>query len=83
MEIVREGETVYDEHTSTEAMARSFEDLTAHLGRALSFPVGAILLTGTGIVPDPPFTLLPGDEVRISIDGLGTLSNQVVRVGAG
>jgi 2-dehydro-3-deoxy-D-arabinonate dehydratase len=83
MEIVRDGETVYDEHTSTGEMARSFEDLTAHLGRALSFPVGAILLTGTGIVPDPPFTLLPGDEVRIRIEGLGTLSNPVVRVGAG
>jgi len=83
MEIVRDEETVYDEHTSTGEMARSFEDLTAHLGRALSFPVGAILLTGTGIVPDPPFTLLPGDDVRIRIDGLGTLSNPVVRVGAG
>jgi 2-dehydro-3-deoxy-D-arabinonate dehydratase len=81
MEIVRDGEIVYDEHTSTEAMARSFEDLTTHLGRALSFPVGVVLLTGTGIVPDPPFTLLPGDEVGISIDGLGTLSNPVVRVG--
>jgi 2-dehydro-3-deoxy-D-arabinonate dehydratase len=81
MEIVRDGETVYDEETSTAEMARSFDDLTAHLGRALSFPAGAILLTGTGIVPDPPFTLLPGDEVRIGIDGLGTLSNPVVRVG--
>ena len=83
MEIVRDRETVYDEHTSTAEMARSFEALTAHLGRALSFPVGAILLTGTGIVPDPPFTLLPGDEVRIRIDGLGTLSNPVDRVGTG
>jgi 2-dehydro-3-deoxy-D-arabinonate dehydratase len=83
MEIVRDGKTVYDERTSTEAMARSFNDLTSHLGRALSFPVGVVLLTGTGIVPDPPFTLLPGDEVRVSIDGLGTLSNPVVRVGAG
>jgi 2-dehydro-3-deoxy-D-arabinonate dehydratase len=83
MEIMRDEMTVYDEHTNTEAMARSFDDLTSHLGRALSFPVGVVLLTGTGIVPDPPFTLLPGDEVRISIDGLGTLSNPVIRVGGG
>lgn len=83
MEIVRDGKVMYDERTSTEAMARTFDDLISHLGRALSFPVGVVLLTGTGIVPDPPFTLLPGDEVRISIDGLGTLSNPVVRVGAG
>jgi 2-dehydro-3-deoxy-D-arabinonate dehydratase len=83
MEILRNGGTVYDERTSTETMARSFDDLTSHLGRALSFPVGVVLLTGTGIVPDPPFTLLPGDEVLVSIDGLGTLSNPVVRVGSG
>jgi 2-dehydro-3-deoxy-D-arabinonate dehydratase len=83
MEILRDGKSVYNERTSTETMARSFDDLTSHLGRALSFPIGVVLLTGTGIVPDPPFTLLLGDEVRISIDGLGTLSNPVVRVGAG
>jgi len=42
-----------------------------------------VLLTGTGIVPDAPFTLEAGDEVRISIEGLGILTNPVVRVGAG
>jgi 2-dehydro-3-deoxy-D-arabinonate dehydratase len=83
MAILRDGKTVYHGRTSTETMARSFDDLTSHLGRALSFPVGTLLLTGTGIVPDPPFTLVPGDEVLISIEGLGTLSNRVVRVGAG
>src|SRR5919108_273625 len=83
MRIEREGAAVYDERTSTDAMARSFEDLVAYLGRALSFPVGAVLLTGTGIVPDPPFTLRPDDLVRIEIDGLGALTNPVVRVGGG
>jgi hypothetical protein len=34
-------------------MRRSFDELAAYLGRALSFPVGAFLMTGTGIVPDP------------------------------
>jgi 2-dehydro-3-deoxy-D-arabinonate dehydratase len=81
MRIERGGETMYDERTSTSEMARSFEDLTAYLGRALTFPTGAILLTGTGIVPDQPFTLQPGDDVRISIEGLGTLANRVERVG--
>jgi 2-dehydro-3-deoxy-D-arabinonate dehydratase len=81
MEILRGGETAYVDRTNTGTMARSFDDLTSHLGRALSFPVGVVLLTGTGIVPDPPFTLRPGDQVLISIDGLGTLSNPVVRVG--
>jgi 2-dehydro-3-deoxy-D-arabinonate dehydratase len=82
MRIERDGSTVYDERTSTEEMARSFDDLVAYLGRALAFPVGAILLTGTGIVPDPPFTLEADDVVRIDVDGLGTLTNPVVRVGA-
>jgi 2-dehydro-3-deoxy-D-arabinonate dehydratase len=81
-EILRDGASVYDDTTTTDTMVRSFDDLTSHLGRALSFPVGVVLLTGTGIVPDPPFTLEPGDEVRISIEHLGTLTNPVVRVGA-
>ena len=82
MTIERDGTTVYEDGTTTGAMARPFEHLVSYLGRALAFPVGAVLLTGTGIVPDPPFTLQPADAVRISVDGLGILSNTVVRVGA-
>jgi 2-dehydro-3-deoxy-D-arabinonate dehydratase len=82
MSIVRDGEEVYEDSTTTVEMARTFDDLTTHLGRALAFPTGAVLLTGTGIVPDQPFTLQPGDEVRIAIDRLGTLANPVVEVGA-
>lgn len=82
MSIERGSTTVYDERTGTDAMARSFQDLVAYLGRALAFPVGVVLLTGTGIVPDPPFTLRPDDLVRIEVDGLGALVNRVVRVGA-
>lgn len=75
--IDRNGATVFDDVTSTDRMVRPFEELAAYLGRALAFPVGAFLMTGTGIVPDPPFTLRPGDVVRISIEGLGTLENRV------
>ena len=72
---VRRGEaTAYSGHTSIAEMARTFEDLIHWLGRENSFPTGAILLTGTGIVPDSDFTLLSGDVVDISIDGIGTLS---------
>jgi 2-dehydro-3-deoxy-D-arabinonate dehydratase len=80
--VEREGEHVVEAGTSTDAMARSFEYLTAYLGRALSFPVGAVLLTGTGIVPEPAFTLRPGDVVRISAAGLGSLANPVEWVGS-
>jgi 2-dehydro-3-deoxy-D-arabinonate dehydratase len=81
MTVERDGEVVYDDATSTAEMKRPFEELASYLGRALTFPRGAFLMTGTGIVPDPPFTLQPGDLVTIAIDGLGTLVNPVERVG--
>jgi 2-dehydro-3-deoxy-D-arabinonate dehydratase len=81
--IDRDGRTIHDDSTTTASMARTFEHLTSYLGRALTLPVGAVLLTGTGIVPDPPFTLRPGDDVRIAIEGLGVLRNRVTQVGSG
>jgi 2-dehydro-3-deoxy-D-arabinonate dehydratase len=60
-------------------LARTFENLIGWLGRDNSFPTGAFLLTGTGIVPDSNFTLAPGDLVEIKIDGIGTLLNPVVQ----
>jgi 2-dehydro-3-deoxy-D-arabinonate dehydratase len=83
MEIERDGGNLFRGETSTAQMRRSFEELAAHLGSALSFPSGAFLLTGTALVPDPPFTLTEGDVVRIRIDGLGCLENPVVVAGAG
>jgi 2-dehydro-3-deoxy-D-arabinonate dehydratase len=80
MTIDRGGETVYDDATSTDQMRRSFDELASYLGRALTFPFGALLMTGTGIVPDPPFTLEPGDVVAIAVDGVGVLRNPVERL---
>jgi len=80
MEVVRQGSVVFYGEASTEGMKRSFEELVSCLGRALHFPAGVVLLTGTGIVPDPPFTLQAGDVVRIEIDGLGLLENPVIEV---
>jgi 2-dehydro-3-deoxy-D-arabinonate dehydratase len=34
-------------------------------------------MTGTGIVPGHGFTLKSRDEIKISIDGIGTLVNEV------
>ncbi len=79
--IERDGSTAFAGTTSTAEIRRALGDLVEHLVRALALPDGAILLTGTGIVPPAPFTLLPGDVVRIEIDGLGVLENPVVRVG--
>jgi 2-dehydro-3-deoxy-D-arabinonate dehydratase len=77
LEIDREGARAFSGATSTARMARRFEDLIAWLGRDQTFPNGLILLTGTGVVPPDDFTLEPGDLVRITIDGIGTLENPV------
>ena len=77
--IHRDGATVFDGSTSVARMARSFAELIGWLGRENVFPHGAILLTGTGIVPPDDFTLRQGDVTRIAIDGIGTLTNLVVQ----
>ncbi|MDX1946919.1 MAG: fumarylacetoacetate hydrolase family protein [Pirellulaceae bacterium] len=77
--IHRGGKPVFDGRTSLDHMARTFEDLIGWLGRDNSFPDGAFLLTGTGIVPETPFTLNPADVVEIKIDGIGTLLNPIVQ----
>ena len=79
LSIERAGNSAFQGETSISEMARSFDDLLGWLGRENSFPNGAFLLTGTGIVPDSDFTLQDGDLVHISISGIGTLSNPVVR----
>lgn len=79
LEILRGGAIEFKGESSIAEMARSFENLISWLLRENSFPHGVLLMTGTGIVPDSGFTLEPGDVVNISIDGIGTLSNPVVR----
>jgi 2-dehydro-3-deoxy-D-arabinonate dehydratase len=77
--IRRAGEVAFAGATSVAKMARSFDDLIRWLGRDNSFPHGAFLLTGTGVVPERDFTLQPGDLVAVSIDGIGTLTNPIVQ----
>lgn len=79
LSIKRGGNEVFSGETNVDQMARSFEDLISWLGKENDFPHGAILLTGTGIVPPDEFTLENGDEVAITITGIGTLINPVVK----
>ena len=81
LRIERDGATAFAGETSTGQLARDPADLVEALTRALDFPVGAILLTGAGIVPGTDFTLAAGDLVAITIDGIGTLTNPVRVVG--
>jgi 2-dehydro-3-deoxy-D-arabinonate dehydratase len=75
--IDRAGSKVFEGATSLSQMARPLTELAAWLGRDNSFPYGAILLTGTGIVPPDDFALAAGDRVAIEITGIGCLTNEV------
>ena len=74
--ITRDGRATIQGEVRTAQIKRSFEDLVEHLRRELDFPRGVFLLTGTGIVPPPEFSLEPGDVVTISVGSL-TLENRV------
>jgi len=75
--IVRAGSSVFAGETSLARMKRKLPELAGWLTREDIFPQGCFLLTGTGVVPPNDFTLLPADEISISIDGIGTLVNRV------
>ena len=78
--IERGGSAVFQGETGVSQIKRSFEELAEYLFRSQKFPHGAILLTGTGIVPPDAFTLEAGDKVKIQISGIGELANPVIRV---
>ena len=80
VEISRQGEVVFNGETSIDNIKRSFSELLDYLGRSQSFPHGAMLLTGTGVVPGDDFTLAEKDVVSIHISGIGTLENPVIAV---
>ena len=73
MEILRGGKGVFSGATTLSARKRTSESLVSYLYRHCSFPTGCFLMTGTGIIPEDSFTLQSGDEIRISIDAIGTL----------
>jgi len=81
LRVVRDGAEVISDTVKVADLHRRPDDLVGWLFRALDFPVGVVLLTGTAIVPPPDFTLRAGDEVIIATTGLGELRNAVEVVG--
>lgn len=75
--IQRTGNTVFTGSTSIAEIKRELTELVSYLFRDNTFPTGACLMTGTGVVPEDDFTLAHGDLVAITIEGIGTLSNTV------
>ncbi len=78
IDIRRDGASVFTGTTSTRQLTRKLEDLVDYLCRANTFPDGAILATGTGIVPELDFRLEAGDEIDIEVEQVGRLRNRVV-----
>jgi 2-dehydro-3-deoxy-D-arabinonate dehydratase len=80
VQILRNDQVVFSGETNINNIKRRFDELLDYLGRSQSFPHGAMLLTGTGVVPGEDFTLAARDVVSITISGIGTLENPVLVV---
>ncbi len=75
--INRDSQPAFSAQIAINQMKRQHQELVGYLFRECSFPHGVFLMTGTGIVPPNSFTLQSGDEILITIDGIGTLRNLV------
>lgn len=80
LDIERGGSSVFSGETSVSQMKRKLSELADWLFRSQTFPNGAILMTGTGLVPGDNFTLQADDRIKININGVGTLENHVTVV---
>ena len=78
LSILRRRSEVFSGTTTLDRLKRTPKSLAEYLFRDNSFPNGCFLLTGTGIVPPKEFTLRPGDEILITLEPIGTLSNIVM-----
>ncbi len=77
LRIQRHGQTLFRGETRLGNMKRTPEELVEFLYRDNTHPAGSLLMTGTGIVPEDEVALTDGDQVEITIDGIGTLVNPV------
>ena len=77
LQIKRDQNAVFEGSIAISQIKRAFNELVSFVYRECSFPHGCLIMTGTGIVPENDFTLKSGDEIRISIDRIGTLVNEV------
>lgn len=77
LEIDRKGRVEFSGSVALTELKRDPKTLVEYLLRDNSFPSGCFLMTGTGIVPPNSFTLASGDRIRITIEPIGTLENEV------
>lgn len=77
IQISRDNSEVFAGSIAINQMKRKHTELVEFLFREQTFSKGVFLMTGTGIVPGNEFTLKSGDVISISIEGIGTLVNEV------
>jgi 2-keto-4-pentenoate hydratase/2-oxohepta-3-ene-1,7-dioic acid hydratase in catechol pathway len=73
------GELRQDGHTSD--LIFNIPDILAYVSRNITLLPGDVIATGTpsgvGIFRDPPACMNPGDEIAVTLEGVGTLTNRV------
>ncbi len=79
LQIIRDNKVAFEEEIGIDQMKRKHKELVDFLYRECDFPNGCFLMTGTGIVPPNEFTLQKKDQVNITIDGIGTLTNFITK----
>ncbi len=77
IEILRHDRMEFSGSVALTELKRDPKTLVEYLLRDNAFPNGCFLMTGTGIVPPSSFTLASGDRIRITIEPIGTLENEV------
>ncbi len=77
IDIRRAEKSVFSGETTVGQIKRPLPSLADWLFRENSFPHGCYLMTGVGVVPPDSFTLQKDDEIRITIEPVGTLVNLV------
>ncbi|MGC2612496.1 MAG: fumarylacetoacetate hydrolase family protein [Terracidiphilus sp.] len=77
IEILRHDRVEFTGSVELTELKRDPKTLVEYLLRDNAFPTGVFLMTGTGIVPPSTFTLASSDRIRITIEPIGTLENEV------
>jgi 2-dehydro-3-deoxy-D-arabinonate dehydratase len=75
--IEREGRVAFYGATDLNQLKKPIPVLIEYLFRDNAFPVGCLLMTGTGIVPPNDFSLKAGDSITVRITEIGELVHRV------
>ncbi len=66
----------------TSDMVFSVAELIAFISDSITLEPGDLVITGTpsgvGVFREPPVFLLPGDLVRVEVEGIGSVANPIV-----